>query len=104
MERLGIELVSMNDKVKLFTNVRRALVCGFFMQVAHKEGEKGSYMTVRDNQVRWPAEQLWYRGSFICFLGCCTPPFVRVEDTTRMGYFQRVCVDDTSIYRHCDRS
>jgi len=27
------------------------LVCGFFMQVAHKEGEKGNYLTVKDNQV-----------------------------------------------------
>jgi len=27
------------------------LTCGFFMQVAHKEGERGSYLTVKDNQV-----------------------------------------------------
>jgi len=26
-------------------------VCGYFMQIAHKEGEKGSYLTVKDNQV-----------------------------------------------------
>jgi pre-mRNA-splicing factor ATP-dependent RNA helicase DHX15/PRP43 len=51
MERLDIELVSLSDQVKLFTNVRKALVCGFFMQVAHKEGHKGSYNTVKDNQV-----------------------------------------------------
>ncbi|KAI0252844.1 hypothetical protein BJV78DRAFT_1199359 [Lactifluus subvellereus] len=30
-------------------NIRKALVCGFFMQVARKEGEKG-YLTVKDNQ------------------------------------------------------
>lgn len=36
---------------KLYTNIRKALVCGFFMQVAHKkEGEKGNYLTVKDNQ------------------------------------------------------
>jgi pre-mRNA-splicing factor ATP-dependent RNA helicase DHX15/PRP43 len=52
MERLEIELMSTSDEVKLFTNVRKALVCGFFMQVAHKEGEKAGYMTVKDNQVR----------------------------------------------------
>ncbi|XP_006457150.1 hypothetical protein AGABI2DRAFT_79146 [Agaricus bisporus var. bisporus H97] len=51
MERLDIDLVTTNDEVKLFTNVRKALVCGFFMQVAHKEGEKGSYFTVKDNQL-----------------------------------------------------
>lgn len=37
---------------KYWTNIRQALTCGFFMQVAHKEGEKGSYLTVKDNQVR----------------------------------------------------
>jgi pre-mRNA-splicing factor ATP-dependent RNA helicase DHX15/PRP43 len=51
MERLGIESVSLDNQVKLYTSVRRALVCGFFMQVAHKEGEKGNYLTVKDNQV-----------------------------------------------------
>jgi hypothetical protein len=41
--------------------VRMALVCGFFMQVAHKEGDKGNYLTVKDNQVRCNAEVwAWY--------------------------------------------
>ena len=51
MEKFGIELVSLEDKQKLYVNIRQALVCGFFMQVAHKEGEKGNYLTVKDNQV-----------------------------------------------------
>ncbi|KAJ7285946.1 P-loop containing nucleoside triphosphate hydrolase protein [Mycena rebaudengoi] len=51
MERFEVELVSLNDQNKLYQNVRQALVCGFFMQVAHKEGEKGNYLTVKDNQV-----------------------------------------------------
>ncbi|KAF9442115.1 DUF1605-domain-containing protein [Macrolepiota fuliginosa MF-IS2] len=51
MERLDIDLVSHSDEAKLFTNIRKALVCGFFMQVAHKEGEKGNYLTVKDNQI-----------------------------------------------------
>ena len=51
MERFEIDLVSTEDERKLYTNVRKALVCGFFMQVAHKEGEKNQYMTVKDNQV-----------------------------------------------------
>ncbi|KAH9848244.1 pre-mRNA-splicing factor ATP-dependent RNA helicase PRP43 [Lenzites betulinus] len=50
MERYEIELVTTSDEHKLWTNIRRALVCGFFMQVAHKEGEKGGYLTVKDNQ------------------------------------------------------
>ncbi|KAJ7172577.1 P-loop containing nucleoside triphosphate hydrolase protein [Mycena filopes] len=51
MERYEVEIVSLSDQNKLFLNVRQALVCGFFMQVAHKEGEKGNYLTVKDNQV-----------------------------------------------------
>ncbi|KAJ7632521.1 P-loop containing nucleoside triphosphate hydrolase protein [Roridomyces roridus] len=51
MERYEVEIVSLPDLNKLYSNVRQALVCGFFMQVAHKEGEKGNYLTVKDNQV-----------------------------------------------------
>ena len=49
MERYHVDLVTTQDERKLFINIRRALVCGFFMQVAHKEGSAG-YMTVKDNQ------------------------------------------------------
>ena len=50
MERFDVDLISLNDERKLYINIRQALVCGFFMQVAHKEGEKGNYLTVKDNQ------------------------------------------------------
>ncbi|KAI0681856.1 pre-mRNA-splicing factor ATP-dependent RNA helicase PRP43 [Cytidiella melzeri] len=51
MERYEIELVSTADERKLFMGIKKALVCGFFMQVAHREGEKNGYVTVKDNQV-----------------------------------------------------
>ena len=51
MERFEIDLVTTTEPKRLYQNVRQALVCGFFMQVAHKEGEKGAYLTVKDNQV-----------------------------------------------------
>lgn len=51
MERFEVELVSVQDQKKMFLAIRQTLCCGFFMQVAHKEGEKGNYMTVKDNQV-----------------------------------------------------
>ncbi|KZO97381.1 P-loop containing nucleoside triphosphate hydrolase protein [Calocera viscosa TUFC12733] len=51
MERYDLELVSNTDQKTFYVNIRKALVCGFFMQVAHKEGEKGNYLTVKDNQV-----------------------------------------------------
>ncbi|KAH9021058.1 P-loop containing nucleoside triphosphate hydrolase protein [Lactarius pseudohatsudake] len=52
MERLEIDVVtkSYEDQTRHYMNIRKALVCGFFMQVAHKEGEKGSYTTIKDNQ------------------------------------------------------
>ncbi|KAJ3559577.1 hypothetical protein NM688_g256 [Phlebia brevispora] len=51
MERFDIDLVSTQDERRLYTNIRKVLVCGYFMQVAHKEGEKNQYLTVKDNQV-----------------------------------------------------
>ncbi|KAI0046084.1 DUF1605-domain-containing protein, partial [Auriscalpium vulgare] len=53
MERFDIDLVSKvyGDQSKFYVNIRQALCCGFFMQVAHKEGEKGGYLTVKDNQI-----------------------------------------------------
>ena len=51
MERFEIELITLADEAKLFVKIRQALVCGFFMQIAHKEGEKGNYLTMKDHQV-----------------------------------------------------
>ncbi|KAI0740348.1 pre-mRNA-splicing factor ATP-dependent RNA helicase PRP43 [Earliella scabrosa] len=51
MERYEIDLISTQDERKLWQNIRKSLVCGFFMQVAHKEGEKNAYLTVKDNQI-----------------------------------------------------
>jgi pre-mRNA-splicing factor ATP-dependent RNA helicase DHX15/PRP43 len=51
MEKLGLDLVStpFQDK-EYYTNIRRALVSGFFMQVAKKEGSGKTYKTVKDDQ------------------------------------------------------
>ncbi|KAL7421467.1 DEAH-box ATP-dependent RNA helicase prp43 [Cryptotrichosporon argae] len=52
MEKYDLELCStaFEDK-NYWNNIRQALVNGFFMHVAHKEGDKGSYVTAKDNQV-----------------------------------------------------
>jgi hypothetical protein len=50
MERRGIDFVSGSAKRNMVDNILQALVCGFFMQVAHKEDEHGHYLTVKDNQ------------------------------------------------------
>ncbi|KAF9785475.1 P-loop containing nucleoside triphosphate hydrolase protein [Thelephora terrestris] len=47
MIRFGIKLVSAGKGSGLHDRVREALTCGFFMQVAHKEGR--AYFTVKDN-------------------------------------------------------
>ena len=51
MEREDLELMStpFEDK-KYYENIRRALVSGFFMQVAKRDGSGKSYVTVKDDQ------------------------------------------------------
>jgi pre-mRNA-splicing factor ATP-dependent RNA helicase DHX15/PRP43 len=63
MERSSFEikLVTLADEAKLFVKIRQALVCGLFMQIAHKEGAKGNYLTVKDYQVKFSDDAI-----------CCT--------------------------------
>ncbi|KAF2800918.1 P-loop containing nucleoside triphosphate hydrolase protein [Melanomma pulvis-pyrius CBS 109.77] len=51
MERSEIDLMStpFEDK-KYYENIRRALVAGFFMQVARRDGSGKTYTTVKDEQ------------------------------------------------------
>jgi pre-mRNA-splicing factor ATP-dependent RNA helicase DHX15/PRP43 len=50
MEKHGIELIPFpRDHHDYSRNIRKALVAGFFTQVAHLE-RKGDYLTVKDNQ------------------------------------------------------
>jgi len=51
MKRFNLPLVSTDFNSKdYYVNIRKALVAGFFMQVAHLE-RNGHYLTVKDNQV-----------------------------------------------------
>ncbi|EME40701.1 hypothetical protein DOTSEDRAFT_74295 [Dothistroma septosporum NZE10] len=51
MEREEVELISTPfDHKDYYTNIRRALVAGFFMQVAKKDTSGKTYVTVKDNQ------------------------------------------------------
>lgn len=51
MKKLNIPLVSTEFTSKdYYVNIRKALVAGYFMQVAHLE-RTGHYLTVKDNQV-----------------------------------------------------
>jgi len=53
MESFKIDLVtkSYQDQTRHYVDIRRALVCGYFTQVAHKDDQGSSYLTVKDNQV-----------------------------------------------------
>ena len=47
-----IELISTNfEDKKYYSNIRRALLAGFFMQVAKRTGNGKNYVTIKDNQV-----------------------------------------------------
>jgi len=51
MQRFNLELKSTDfASSNYYTNIRRALLVGFFMKVAHLE-RNGHYLTVKDNQV-----------------------------------------------------
>jgi pre-mRNA-splicing factor ATP-dependent RNA helicase DHX15/PRP43 len=50
MERLEIDIKTKSCKDQT-QNIKKALVCGYFMQVAQKEGEKSVYLIMKDNQV-----------------------------------------------------
>ncbi|KAH9458984.1 hypothetical protein MJO28_010337 [Puccinia striiformis f. sp. tritici] len=51
MERFDLDMISIDHKHKdYFKNIRMAITTGYFMQVAHKEREKGVY-TTRDGQM-----------------------------------------------------
>ena len=53
MEKLAIDVISVPaSSPSFYNNIRMALVIGYVMQVAHKEGGRGGYKTVKDNQVR----------------------------------------------------
>merc|ERR1719378_1549767 len=51
MERLQLPMISTDFRDKdYYPNIRKCLVAGYFMQVAHLE-KSGHYLTIKDNQV-----------------------------------------------------
>ena len=50
-QRLGVDLVSTDFSDRFYyVNIRKAIVSGYFMQVAHSE-KSGKYQTVKDNEL-----------------------------------------------------
>ncbi|KAJ7470884.1 pre-mRNA-splicing factor ATP-dependent RNA helicase PRP43 [Mycena latifolia] len=50
MKRFKVELISLSDQ-ELHARIKQVLVCGFFMQAAHKVAGKNEYLTIKDNQL-----------------------------------------------------
>jgi len=51
MRRFNLPLVSTDfNSPDYYLNIRKAIVAGYFMQVAHLE-RTGHYLTIKDNQV-----------------------------------------------------
>ncbi|KAG1820711.1 hypothetical protein EV424DRAFT_880936 [Suillus variegatus] len=51
MGRFEVDIVSVQDQIGMSLAIKKALCCGFFMQVAHKVGGKRNYMTVNNQPV-----------------------------------------------------
>ncbi|KAJ2915264.1 hypothetical protein MD484_g5130, partial [Candolleomyces efflorescens] len=82
MEKFEIDSISLTDRRKLSVNIRQALVCGFFMQVAHRPGQRGNYVTVKDNQPvgLHPSCGLGERPEWVLFneFVLTTRPYIRI--------------------------
>ncbi|OSD03387.1 hypothetical protein PYCCODRAFT_1466778 [Trametes coccinea BRFM310] len=75
MERFDLPIVTKiyNSPTRQYDSIRKALICGFFTQVAHKEGHKGTYVTVKDHQqVAWlhPSTVLDHSPEWVLFDEC----------------------------------
>jgi pre-mRNA-splicing factor ATP-dependent RNA helicase DHX15/PRP43 len=99
MERLEIGLITKTyaDPTRHYMDIRRALVCGYFTQIAHKEGEKGTYLTVKDNQVvsLHPSCGLKMQPEWVLFneFVLTTRPFIRTVTEIRPEWLLELAAD-----------
>lgn len=73
LDRFGLQRTSneWNSK-EYYINIRKAVTCGYFMQVAHLE-RSGHYLTIKDNQVveRHPSTSLDHKPGMAAHAWCC---------------------------------
>lgn len=98
MEREELELVStpFEDK-KYYENIRRALVAGFFMQVAKKESQgKSMYTTVKDNQsvLLHPSTVLGHEAEWVLYneFVLTTKSFIRTVTAVKGEWLLVSCI------------
>lgn len=89
MDRSEVPLVTVGEGPKLYARIREALVCGFFMQVAHKEEKV--YVTIKDNQQvnLHPSCGLDTQPEWVLFneFVLTTRPYVRTVSTVNPEWF-----------------
>jgi len=89
MERNNILLLSNSSNPisewQLHENIRKALLTGFFVQVAHWDPEKKAYLTVKDPQVvqLHPSWDLEGKPDWVMFneFVLTTTPYIRTVST-----------------------
>lgn len=90
MERNDLDLLSLNDERKLHDAIKQTLVCGLFMQVAHKQGENGSYITAKDDQfvMLHPSCGLDTKPEWVIFneFVLTTQPYIRTVTEIRVSW------------------
>jgi len=95
MVRSEIPLVTVGEGPKLYQRVREALVCGFFMQVAHKEDKV--YITIKDNQqvTLHPSCGLDTQPEWVLFneFVLTTRPYVRTVSTVNPEWLLQVAAN-----------
>jgi len=107
MERLDIQLVSTEFSEKsYYENIRKALVSGFFMQVAMKNSSGKAYTTVKDNQVHpnslppHPQFLLDTKANPQQITGRANPPQYSPGKGIPMGRLQRIRPHNKELYPH----
>lgn len=75
LPRRDLISTSFEDK-SYYENIQRALTAGFFMQVAHNEGDKKGYVTIKDLQVvgLHPSTGLDHKPEWVIYNGASTFP------------------------------
>ena len=99
MIRFDVDLVSVGEGPKLYQRVREALVCGFFMQVAHKEEKQ--YVTIKDNQqvTLHPSCGLDTQPEWVLFneFVLTTRPYIRTVTTVDPAWFVQSSASINSV-------
>ena len=95
MERNNIPITSNfsdpKSEAQLHENIRKALLTGFFMQVAHWDHEKKAYTTVKDGQVvqLHPSSDLEGKPDWVVFNGfvLTTTPYIRTVSAVEPRWY-----------------